>query len=192
MNTKSAALLAYAMMASATAHAGTNFGSSLAAVSDLCAFQTIYPGAPTIYEAALLGDFSKVTPDLKNFAAQGLITGIAGPKTNENGALEQFAVFAQNRFVSSVTKLQLTIDTVTFVFNGKPDQISAGASDRPRDECNIKWKGQTFKFVLKTIDPQYVSFWVGKLNAMTGDAAKPAQGLSKFINNHRRYWMLVG
>lgn len=182
MKTSLAALAVIPLLLAAPAQAAApHFLSSLGAVSSLCAFQSSLD-----YEPALLADFSKPTPEINSFAAEGLIMGISGSK----GALDQFVIFDQNRSDSNPVDIAMSIDGGTFDFHGKPNELKIGQSPDPTSECDIVFDGETFEFDLKTIDPQFIVFWKAKLAAMTGDAAANAKSLSKYISGHDQYWML--
>jgi len=176
-----AALIALSLFAAAPAQAATHFVSSLGAVSSLCAFQSDLD-----YEPVLLADFSKSTPEINAFANQGLIVGLAGAK----GALDEFVVFDQNRLDATPITLDMSIDGGAFDFHGKRTKMTIGKSADPTSECNMVLDGQTFTFELKTIDPQFIALWNSKLEAMTGDPAKSAKSLSKYISGHDQYWMM--
>ena len=176
-----AVLIAMPLLFAVPAQSANHFVSSLGAVSSLCTFQSNLD-----YEPALLADFSKPTPEINSFATQGLIVGMAGSK----GALDQFVVFDQNRLDSTPIKIAQSISGGTFDFHGKPNELKIGQSKSPTSECDLAFEGQTFVFELKTIDPQFITFWKAKLDAMTGDVAPHAKGLSKYISGHTQYWML--
>ena len=174
-------LVAILLFCVAPAQSANHFVSSLGAVSSLCTFQSNLD-----YEPALLADFSKPGPEVNSFANQGLIIGMAGAK----GALDEFVVFDQNRLDATPVKIDQSIEGGAFDFHGKRDQLKIGQSKSPTSECDMVSNGQTFIFQLKTIDPQFVTFWKAKLDAMTGDAAPKAKSLSKYVSNHTQYWML--
>lgn len=174
-------LVVLSLLFAEPALAAQHFVSSLGAVSSLCAFQSNLD-----YEPALLADFSKPTPEINSFANQGLIVGLAGAK----GALDEFAVFDQNRLDTTPIKIDQSIDGGAFDFHGKRNKLTIGKSASPTSECNMVLDGQTFTFELKTIDPQFITFWKSKLDAMTGPAEKQAKSLSKYISGHNQYWMM--
>lgn len=182
MKTSLAALIAIPLLFASTAQSASKFVSSLGAVSSLCTFQSNLD-----YEPTLLADFSKPTPEINSFAAQGLIMGLSGSK----GALDEFVIFDQNRLDTTPIKIDMSIDGGAFDFHGKRNKLTIGKSAAPTSECKIILDGQTFTFVLKTIDPQFITFWKSKLEAMTGDPAKGAKSLSKYISSHNQYWMLA-
>ena len=176
-----AALIALSLFAAEPAGAAQHFVSSLGAVSSLCAFQSNLD-----YEPVLLADFSKSTPEIDAFANQGLIVGLAGDK----GALDEFVIFDQNRLDATPVTIDMSIDGGAFDFHGKRTKLTIGKSADPTSECNMVLDGQTFTFELKTIDPQFIALWNSKLEAMTGDPAKSAKSLSKYISGHNQYWMM--
>lgn len=176
-----AAPIAIVLLFTAPLQAAPHFVSSLGAVSSLCTFQSNLD-----YEPAVLADFSKPTPEINSFATQGLIIGMAGAK----GALDEFVVFDQNRLDATPVKIAQSIDGGTFDFHGKPNKLTIGQSKSPTTECDLVFEGQPFVFELKTIDPQFITFWNAKLAAMTGDAASHAKSLSKYISGHSQFWML--
>ena len=139
-----AALIAITLFFASPAQSAQHFVSSLGAVSALCAFQSSLD-----YEPVLLADFSKPTPEINSFAAQGLIMGMAGSK----GALDQFVIFDQNRLDSTPIQLDMSIEGGAFDFHGKRDQLKIGKSASPTTECDMILDGQTFVFDLKTIEP---------------------------------------
>ncbi len=176
-----AALIALSLFAAVPARASQHFVSSLGAVSSLCTFQSELD-----YDPVLLADFSKSTPEIDAFANQGLIVGLAGAK----GALDEFVIFDQNRLDATPVAVDMSIDGGAFDFHGKHTKLTIGKSAHPTSECDIVLDGQTFTFELKTIDPQFIALWKSKLDAMTGDPAKPAKSLSKYISGHDQYWMM--
>ncbi len=181
MKVRLGALIAISLCLAAPAHAAQRFLSSLGAVSSLCTFQSNLD-----YEPALLADFSKPTPEVNGFAAQGLIMGMAG----EKGALDSFVIFDQNRLDMAPVKIDMSIEGGAFDFQGKRGELKIGQSPSPTTECDMILDGQTFRFELKTIDPEFIAFWESKLQAMTGDTVVHAKSLSKYLSEHTQYWML--
>jgi hypothetical protein len=181
VKTSLATLIVIPLLFAAPAQSAQRFSSSLGVVSSLCAFQSSLD-----YEPALLADFSKPTPETNSFATQGLIIGLSGTK----GALDEFVIFDQNRLDATPIKIAQSINGGTFDFHGKPNELKIGQSKNPTSECDLIFEGQTFVFELKTIDPQFVTFWNAKLSVMTGDAAENAKSLTKYISRHNQYWML--
>ncbi|MEO6608476.1 MAG: hypothetical protein ABIN69_08400, partial [Aestuariivirga sp.] len=83
-----------------------------------------------------------------------------------------------------------SIEGGAFDFHGKRNTLKIGKSASPTSECNLVLDGQTFTFQLKTIDPQFITFWKSKLDAMTGEPVGHAKSLRKYVSSHTQYWML--
>ena len=175
------ALITISLCLTSPTQAAQHFVSSLGAVSSLCTFQSNLD-----YEPALLADFSKPTPEVNSFAAQGLIMGIAG----EKGALDEFVIFDQNRLDMTPVNIDMSIEGGAFDFQGKRSELTIGQSPNPTTECDMILAGQTFRFDLKTIDPQFIAFWKSKLESMSGDTVAHAKSLSNYLSEHTQYWML--